>query len=515
MLNLANFPYLGSLKIEATPKAYHDEYPVKFVKNGQTLSTGESVSLQEGEELFVAFREEFVGDVYFVCNGHARLQVIYGECEEEVYSTKEQNTNDWYTIPTDRLYVTYGGTNYRSSGRRGLCCLRVICSWGRVEIREVKVVAEHCKIESEEAFHSEDKQLLDIWDISKRTTLLCMQDFLEDGVKRDGCIWVSDARVQALCDYALFKQTEIVKKSLFLIAESQTKDGIIYANAIVSGGNQHPSRMAYMFDYVKNSVVDGEPEFYEGCGLLHYVHYSVDFIHMAWEYYEASADKETLCVLWDFLKRDVEYLFSLKDEEIVPKLLPPPPQAVAVRKTVDQGGFLSTYYANFVWALKNYLKIARLLSKEEEMGKIENAIEVYTRKVRGYFANGDILDKDKTGLEMHPVSALSTAFLAGIISKEEYIAVRNAIRGKEAYIVDGYWMYFKLRATFEAGLYEEAMQEMRSYWGTMLDHGATTCWEQFDTEYLYLYEDFIISRCHGWSAGPADLLKRYVENKGK
>ena len=85
----------------------------------------------------------------------------------------------------------------------------------------------------------------------------------------------------------------------------------------------------------------------------------------------------------------------------------------------------------------------------------------------------------------------------------------DKIKGKEALVVDGYWMYFTLRAMFEAGLVDEALQKLRRYWGLMLDLGATTCYEHLNPDDLYVLEDFVISRCHAWSAGAADLLIRY------
>ena len=512
MFNNENFPYVGTLSIKPTEKTYQDVYPV-LCKKGEDKIILPTI-LRQGEEIVLDFKEEYVGDVHFLAQAeNSDLTAIYGEALEEVYSTKAQNSNDWYTIPVDSLQIKANLFHYKSSGRRAFRYLRLICASGTAEVQEVKVVAEHCKITNEETFVSNDEELLKIWDICKRTTLLCMQDFLEDGVKRDGCLWVSDARLQAICDYALFKQTEIVKKSLLLFAESQSKEGIVYANAIIAGGHQHPDRIRYMFDYVQNPNYQGEPEFYEGCGLLHYVQYGVDFINMAWEYYEASEDKETLKVLLPFLRKDLAYLESLKTEDIIPKLLPAPMQATKVRANVDQGGLLSTYYACFVYALKNYIRIIQLFNEQEEAQRVDQEVETYTKIVRGYFAKGTIIDKDKMGAIMHPVSALSMAFLAGILSKDEYIRVLNNIRGKESYIVDGYWIYWKIRAKFEAGLIDEAIADMKEYWGTMLKYGATTCWEQFDRENMYILEDFVISRCHGWSAGAADLLKRYVEKK--
>jgi hypothetical protein len=102
-------------------------------------------------------------------------------------------------------------------------------------------------------------------------------------------------------------------------------------------------------------------------------------------------------------------------------------------------------------------------------------------------------------------------YLAGVLTKEEYlIALKKGKENAPSTIVDGYWEYWKIRAMFEAGLAKEAEKELREYWGVMLQYGATTCWEHYDRENMYVLSDFIMSRCHGWSAGASDLIRRYI-----
>ena len=55
-----------------------------------------------------------------------------------------------------------------------------------------------------------------------------------------------------------------------------------------------------------------------------------------------------------------------------------------------------------------------------------------------------------------------------------------------------------------------------SYWGGMLDLGATTVWEQFDprkegTEHFAMYGNkYGCSLCHAWGAGPIALIGNYL-----
>ena len=47
-----------------------------------------------------------------------------------------------------------------------------------------------------------------------------------------------------------------------------------------------------------------------------------------------------------------------------------------------------------------------------------------------------------------------------------------------------FYGYFILKARAQAGDYQGAMDNIREYWGSMLDLGATTFWEDFDLDWM-------------------------------
>ena len=65
------------------------------------------------------------------------------------------------------------------------------------------------------------------------------------------------------------------------------------------------------------------------------------------------------------------------------------------------------------------------------------------------------------------------------------------------------------------GELETVLREIRSYWGGMLDLGATSVWETFDprqqgAEHYEMYGDrYGKSLCHAWGASPVYLLGKY------
>ena len=93
--------------------------------------------------------------------------------------------------------------------------------------------------------------------------------------------------------------------------------------------------------------------------------------------------------------------------------------------------------------------------------------------------------------------------------------------------------FFVLLAKAETGEFSEALDIIRSYWGGMLEMGATTFWEDFDINWMknagrideiiskgkkdihgdfgkHCYRQFRHSLCHGWASGPTAYLSQTV-----
>ena len=90
-----------------------------------------------------------------------------------------------------------------------------------------------------------------------------------------------------------------------------------------------------------------------------------------------------------------------------------------------------------------------------------------------------------------------------------------------------------LEAEAMAGQYRQAMDVIRTYWGGMIDMGATTFWEDFDLAWMenanridqlgdpakknihgdygeYCYPGFRCSLAHGWASGPTAWMSRHI-----
>lgn len=96
-----------------------------------------------------------------------------------------------------------------------------------------------------------------------------------------------------------------------------------------------------------------------------------------------------------------------------------------------------------------------------------------------------------------------------------------------------FYGYYMLETLAKAGEYEKAIDIINTFWGAMLDLGATTFWEDFNLDWIpnaapidepvpagkkdihgdfgaYCYPGFRHSLCHGWSSGPTTWLSDHV-----
>jgi alpha-L-rhamnosidase len=96
-----------------------------------------------------------------------------------------------------------------------------------------------------------------------------------------------------------------------------------------------------------------------------------------------------------------------------------------------------------------------------------------------------------------------------------------------------FYGYYVLNALAKSGDIDDGLDFIRRYWGSMLDFGATTFWEDFDLEWTknagridelvaegkddlhgdfgaHCYIGFRHSLCHGWAGGPTAWLSRHV-----
>jgi len=238
--------------------------------------------------------------------------------------------------------------------------------------------------------------------------------------------------------------------------------------------------------------------------------YTALFAPAVLEYLEASGDRETAEDLWPLVLKQLD--FTLEPVNADGLFISPEKWWLFIdwNKTLDHQ---APEHAVVLYGLKATLKLAEKLGKTDEaafIGKVIPLMEAAAQKnlwdeKQGMFVSGPKWE----------ISWASQAWmvLAGVPSPEQAKRAMSGVMhcAKADKPVTPYMHHYVVEALLAAGLRDEAMKLMQSYWGGMIKKGADTFWEVYlpDDDYASPYGSHLInSYCHAWSCTPTYLLRR-------
>ncbi|BBD46134.1 MAG: glycoside hydrolase [Proteiniphilum sp.] len=319
----------------------------------------------------------------------------------------------------------------------------------------------------------------------------CMQTVYEDGPKRDQRLWIGDLYLQAMTNNYSFGQHDLTKRCLYLLAGLSHRNGYL-----------HP-------------CIYETPE-PRGDERLFLLEYALLFNATLKDYLLATNDKQTALDLWPVAKKQLDIIYQY----------------------VDKDGLMDFARANREWwifidwreglhkevplqgvsifALQETYKLAQLIGKEDEVKNVPPLIKKMKSTARKKF-----YDK-KTGFFAgtinHQVSYASQLWmiLSGVATtKEAQTALLNLSHARDvSYPGTPYLYHYYIQSLINSGLHSLAKQELKKYWGGMLEKGADTFWEAYDPndDFLSPYNFFPVnSYCHAWSCTPVYFIRKYPE----
>jgi len=319
--------------------------------------------------------------------------------------------------------------------------------------------------------------------VSLRTLHDCMQTVFEDGPKRDRRLWLGDLRLQALANYATYRNCDLVKRSLYILAGTATDKGLVSTCAF-----ERPQPMRG-----GNSILD----------------YTALFAPTVLEYLEACGDRETAEDLWPLVLKQLDFTLGPVNEDGL--FIPPKDWWLFIdwHNTLDRQ---APEQAVVLLGLKATLQLAEKLGKKEEAAFIPPLIARMEAASRKYLWD-ESLGMFISGPDRQ-VSWASQAWmvLAGVSSPEQSRrALTNVMKNPSAVKpVTPYMYHYMVEALLKAGLKDEATKLMSYYWGGMIHKGADTFWEVYvpGDDCLSPYQSHLMnSYCHAWSCTPTYLLR--------
>lgn len=454
--------------------------------------------LAPGDSFILDFGEHLAGYAQFSLRGFdipvdapVRLQLVFGEVLAEVAEPFDPYTGGltraWLQDETVNIDVVPQTVRLpRRYAFRYLKVTVVSCSLhGRFGFAGIEAEAVTCADERRLApFTPRDAEEAALDRVARATLRDCMQTVFEDGPKRDRRLWLGDLRLQALANYATYRNDDLVKRSLYILAGTCTEWGLVGTCSFekpvpVRGGN---------------SILD----------------YTALFAPTVLEYLEASGDRRTAEDLWPLVVNQLDFTL----EPVNPEGLLITPKSwwcfIDWHRTLDKQ---APEHAVVLVGLKATWRLAEKLGRRDEVGFIPEVVARMEQAARTQLwdeAQGVFVSGPK-----REVSWASQAWmtLAGVPTPEQAQRALSGVLNNPAAVkpVTPYMHHYVVEALQTAGLQDEAQAHLRGYWGEMVRKGADTFWEVYvpGDDRLSPYNSALMnSYCHAWSCTPTYLLRK-------
>ena len=331
----------------------------------------------------------------------------------------------------------------------------------------------------------------DIDRVSLNTLKECMQTVYEDGPKRDQRLWLGDLYLEALANNYSFKQYDLTKRCLYLLASLSEHNGKLNAT-VFEAPEPKPQAKQHLYDY----------SFLFGVTLK--------------DYLLETGDRETAGDLWPVVKKQLESAYKYLQDDGMMNYEQASREWWIFFDWKDGLHREVAFHGVTIFAFREAYELAQLLNKENEVSQLPELIKKMKKAVRKHYYN------PKTGLFTgilnDQVSYASQIWmvLSEVPTQKEAQRALRALKTTENVCTPGapYLFHYYIEALIKSGLKEEAKKEMAEYWGGMIHKGADTFWEVYDprNEYLSPYNFYPVnSYCHAWSCTPTYFIRKYPE----
>lgn len=332
-----------------------------------------------------------------------------------------------------------------------------------------------------------DSLLKEIDLVSQKTLRQCMQDVFEDGPKRDRRLWLGDLRLQALANYATFKNNDLVKKCLYLFAAHISEEGLVSANV-----------------YIEPNLIPDDTFLAD---------YSLFFIDTLLTYYQETKDETTMEDLYPIAVQQMASLSKAISENGQINMQEGWWAFIDWNEPLDKQ---VAVHGIFIYASKKLAELAEIRHNQQLFESLNEQIVLLERFALSQYyveASGVFVNPETQQISIASQVWLILAKIGTKQFRKKILVRLLKLPQKEIVGCKSPYMYHHfIEALFQEGFSEKAIQLIKAYWGGMIAQGADTFWEVYDPDDAELspYGDIRInSFCHAWSCTPCYLLRRY------
>ncbi|UYQ95323.1 hypothetical protein MKQ68_09460 [Chitinophaga horti] len=474
--------YLAPVKILKQEGRITNPERLLLPGNGQADLSGNPLCfMKPGAYIMLDYGREIHGGLQLVAgaspqNRPVKLRVRFGESVSEAMSEiepKQNATNDHAMRDMIVEVPSYGKLEVGNTGFRFIR-IDVVDEKDQLPLKEARAISVYRDIPYVGSFRCSDEKLNRIWQTAAYTVHLNMQEYLWDGIKRDRLVWLGDMHPEVATINAVFGAHEVVPLSLDL-----TRD------------------------------ITPLPRYMNGISA-----YSLWWIIIQRDWYQYSGDKQYLQQQHTYLKELLKHLRTKIGADNQEKL--------------DGTRFLDWPSSEDPQAVHAGLQSLLLMSMD---AGAQLAAVLNDPTLASLCQDAAARLRKHTPDHHQSKQAAALLALAKLAPAQKMNTEVLSVGGVKNYST--FYGYYMLQAKALAGDYKGAMNDIRTYWGAMLDLGATTFWEDFNMDWLpnasridtfvlpgqkdihgdygaYCYKGFRHSLCHGWASGPAPWLTEHV-----
>lgn len=464
----------------------NSEYLLSEKTNQITLDPGKGCVLENHPfkphaAILVDFGIEFPGSmrlmVWNVRGKHGRADILirFGESVSEAMTPlfKNNTTND-HAIRDRVMNVGFLSSNETNESGYRFAYIELLEPRGLVEFKAIQGVFTYLDLDYKGSFECSDEKINKIWNTAAYTAHVNMQEYLWDGIKRDRLVWIGDMHTEVRSILAAFGENEVIQRSLDLVRD-ETPIGK-WMNGMSS--------------------------------------YSIWWLLIHHDLYRYTGNLDYLNEQREYLKGLLSILVDCVDENGVEHM--PEDRFIDWPSRGHDEAVHAGLQGLLRLALTSGNELLEILGEGELAKKCRDAADRMLKHV-----------PDCAGSKQ----AASLLILSGIGDPKKLNDEVLVPGGAVGYST--FFGYYILAAKAIAGDLKTALEDMKTYWGGMLDMGATTFWEDFYVGWLknaaridepvpkgkidihgaygnFCYKNFRHSLCHGWASGPCPFLTYYV-----
>ncbi|MGN0842864.1 MAG: alpha-L-rhamnosidase C-terminal domain-containing protein [Kiritimatiellia bacterium] len=438
-----------------------------------------------GNGLLADFGEETYGYLRFKdIRGKGAVRVIYAESESEALAVDLANTKPGALDGWEMLMLEEGAEMRRDIAH-GFRFVHVIPVDGEVSVGALAMDRETKGLPVRGSFRCSDAELNEIWDVSVRTLELTCREVFIEGIKRDHWVWSGDAVQSFLMNYYVFGDYDGCRDTLWTL---RGKDPVkCHLNRIMD-------YTFYWFDAVeKYRLYSGDPyiarQVYPRMKTL--LEFALGRLDAAGRPVDRPGD-------WMFIDWAPEPLHNTGGVTAFEQML-----------------------------LVRALEATATLAKEVGAADDANAYLARAKKLRDEIVPR-YWSEEKGGL-LHLMKAdgsldeqltrypnMFGLFYGYFDEAKRARVVKDVLLNDNVLkFQTPYMRFYELESLCSLGMQETVTKEIKSYWGGMLNLGATSFWELYNpsekgvAHYAMYGRRYGKSLCHAWGASPTYLLGKY------